>query len=56
MLLKTAGPDYPVSFTYGRPEKGHGWHKVDFAEMIREMAAHIENSAPTGADVSQWNY
>ena len=56
MLLKTAGPDYPVSFTYGRPEKGHGWHKVDFAEMIREMAAHIENNAPTGADVSQWNY
>ena len=56
MLLKTAGPDYPASFDYGRPEKGHSWHKVDFAEMIREMARHIEKSAPPGADASQWNY
>ena len=56
MLLQAAGPDYPVSFAYGRPEKGHGWHKVDFAEMIREMAAHIEKSAPAGVDPSQWNF
>lgn len=56
MLLETAGPDYPASFVFGRPEKGHGWHAVDFAQMIRRMAAHIEKSAPAGADTAQWNY
>jgi hypothetical protein len=56
MLLQAAGPDYPVSFAFGRPEKGHGWHQVDFAQMIRQMGTHIEKYAPGGADTSQWNY
>lgn len=56
MLREAAGPDYPATFAYGRPEKGHSWHKVDFAQMIRDMAAHIKKYAPPGADTAQWNY
>jgi S-formylglutathione hydrolase FrmB len=32
----------PIDFTYGRPEKGHGWHSFTWAEMIRKMAATIQ--------------
>ena len=56
MLLQTAGPDYPASFVFGRPEKGHGWHYTDFAQMIRDMAAHVDKYAPPGADTAQWKY
>jgi uncharacterized protein (DUF2164 family) len=56
-MLKEAAPEgFKASFTYGRPKKGHGWHAVSFSEMIRQMADHVKTTAPTGEDVSQWNY
>lgn len=56
MLREIAGPDYKVRFEYGRPKKGHNWHLTDFAEMIREIAAHMQKNAPPGEDAAQWNY
>ena len=29
-----------VPFTYGRPMKGHGWHVMPWAELVRQMGAH----------------
>jgi hypothetical protein len=43
----------PTDFTYGRPEKGHGWHSFTWAEMIRKMADAIK---ATGADATPWTY
>jgi hypothetical protein len=51
-----AGPDYPITFRYGRPKKGHGWHVTDFSQMIREMADAAKKHAPAGEDTAQWNY
>ena len=48
MLAQTSNPHYAGRFEYGRPKKGHSWHLTDFAEMIREMAAHVRKSAPPG--------
>jgi len=56
MLKDTKDPHYPGRFEYGRPKQGHSWHLTDFAEMIREMAAHVKKNAPAGADVASWNY
>ena len=50
-LLQRKGAE--VDFTYGRPEKGHGWHSFTWAEMIQKMAASIK---ATGADPTPWNY
>ena len=36
----------PADFTYGRPEKGHGWHSYTWAEMIRKMARQVAQTAP----------
>ena len=56
MLQATREPHYPGRFEYGRPKQGHNWHLTDFAEMIREMAAHVTRNVPPGSDVSDWNY
>jgi hypothetical protein len=56
MLKETAPADFKVSFAYGRPKKGHGWHAVSFSEMLRQMADHIKATAPIGEDAAQWNY
>jgi hypothetical protein len=46
VLAQTGNPHYPGRFEYIRPKKGRNWHLTDFAEMIREMAAHVRNNAP----------
>ena len=56
MVKDAGGPDYPITFRYGRPKKGHGWHATDFSQMIREMAAAAKKHAPAGEDTAQWNY
>jgi Putative esterase len=56
MLREVAGPNYKARFEYGRPKKGHNWHKTDFAEMVREIAAHMRKNAPRGENTAQWNY
>jgi hypothetical protein len=56
MLRDVAGADYKVRFEYGRPKKGHNWHLTDFAEMVREIAAHMQKTAPAGENSARWNY
>lgn len=42
LLENATNPQYEGSFTYGRPLDGHVWHPMTHAELIRQMAAHIE--------------
>lgn len=56
MVRETAGPDYPIRFVYGRPNKGHNWHHTTYAGMIREMADHVRRRAPAGATTDDWAY
>jgi hypothetical protein len=49
-LKKTNSPAYGGSFEYGRPLKGHGWHPINQAHLVKMMAAHISANAPAGAD------
>ena len=56
MVRELGGPDYPIRFEYGRPRRGHNWHHKDWAGVVREMADHVRRTAPTGADVTSWNY
>ncbi len=43
-FMKTT--DAAATFEYGRPMKGHGWHPMSDAELVRMMAAQIEKSRP----------
>jgi hypothetical protein len=45
-LKKTANPFYAGSFDYGRPMKGHGWHPMTNAELVRMMIEHIQRHLP----------
>jgi hypothetical protein len=55
-LRSAATSRFPFRFEYGRPKKGHNWHPFTWAQMLREMAAHITNQAPPGEDTSSWKY
>ncbi|MGC1783001.1 MAG: alpha/beta hydrolase-fold protein [Acidobacteriaceae bacterium] len=55
-LKTTKSPYYAGTFTYGRPMKGHGWHPMSWADLLRDMAAQVSKNAPKDADNSQWNY
>jgi hypothetical protein len=54
-LTRTTTPAYGGSFEYGRPLKGHGWHPMDQAQLLRMMAEYIRKHEPAGADGS-WRY
>ena len=43
-FMKTT--DAGATFEYGRPMKGHGWHPMSDAELLRMMAAQIEKNRP----------
>ncbi len=55
-FLKGVSPGRDVPFTYGRPAKGHSWHAFTWAEMVRQMAAHVRRHAPPGEAVDRWMY
>jgi hypothetical protein len=55
-FLKTSKPYYDGSFAYGRPMKGHGWHPMTWADLLRDMAAQVKKNAPSSAVPSLWNY
>jgi hypothetical protein len=54
-LSKTTTPVYGGSFQYGRPMKGHGWHPMNQAQLLRMMGDYIKKHEPAGADGS-WKY
>jgi hypothetical protein len=45
-----------VPFTYGRPMKGHSWHAMPWAELVRQMGAYVKKNAPAGEDTAMWWY
>ena len=45
-----------VPFTFGRPMKGHSWHVMPWAELVRQMGTHVKKNAPGGEDTSAWWY
>jgi hypothetical protein len=47
-LKNTKDPYYAGSFDYGRPMKGHGWHPMTNAALVRMMAAEMAKTAPRG--------
>ncbi|MBX3278468.1 MAG: hypothetical protein KF868_10750 [Acidobacteria bacterium] len=51
-LTRTTKPYYAGSFSYGRPLKDHGWHPMNNADMLRQMARHIEKYRPAGEPAS----
>ncbi len=55
-LESTRNPYYGGLVEYGRPEKGHGWHPMTNAQLIRMMADHITVSAPPGENPGSWKY
>lgn len=55
-LKNTRDPYYAGTFTYGRPMKGHGWHPMSWANLLRDMATQVQKDAPAGTDNSQWTY
>lgn len=45
-LKGTTNPHVPGKFVYGRPMKGHSWHPDTWADLVRQMAAHVEENSP----------
>lgn len=54
-LKSTTNPKSDATFVYGRPMKGHSWHAWTWAQLVRDMGAHVRARAG-GADVRGWNY
>lgn len=45
---KTANPKSDATYEYGRPMKGHSWHAVNFADMMRQMGEQVKRNTPAG--------
>ena len=45
---KTTNPKSDATYSYGRPMKGHSYHAVNFADMIRQMAEQVKKNTPAG--------
>jgi S-formylglutathione hydrolase FrmB len=55
-LKSTQNPHYAGTFEYGRPMKGHGWHPMNNAALLKMMGEHITKNAPAGEDTKAWHY
>jgi hypothetical protein len=55
-LESTRDPYYGGVVAFGRPAKGHGWHPMTNAQLIRMMADHITVNAPPGENTASWKY
>jgi hypothetical protein len=55
-LRRTANPHYEAEFTFGRPEKGHGWHAWTWAQFVQNVAEYVAHNAPPGEDSAAWRY
>jgi hypothetical protein len=55
-LDSTQNPHYTGTFKYGHPFKGHGWQPFSTGHLLKVMAKHIAQNAPTDADTRQWKY
>lgn len=55
-LQNTKDPHYEGEFSFGRPMKGHSWHKTTWAELVRQMAEYVRKNTPAGQNAAEWNY
>jgi hypothetical protein len=55
-LKNTKSPAANATFQYGRPMKGHGWSPYSGSELVKQMADHVTQHAPAGADLQSWKY
>jgi hypothetical protein len=55
-FLKSTELGKNVPFVYGRPMKGHSWHVMTWADLVRQMGAHVEKNTPAGEDARAWRY
>ncbi len=55
-LKGTTNPHYEGEFTFGRPTKGHSWHELTWAGMVRRVAATVKQHAPPGENTDAWRY
>ena len=55
-FLKSTELGKQVPFMYGRPMRGHSSHVMTWAELVRQMGAHVRKNAPPGAETSSWWY
>jgi S-formylglutathione hydrolase FrmB len=53
---KTANPKSDATYAYGRPLKGHSYHAVNFADMIRQMAEQVKKNTPAGESLAWSEY
>lgn len=49
-LNATKVPAAEATVVYGRPMKGHGWHGMTNATMVKAMAEQIRKTASTGGE------
>lgn len=56
LLTSVSNPASGATFQYGRPMKVHGWQPMSWADLVRQMSAHITSRAPAGAPVDSWKY
>lgn len=54
-LKSLKNPFRVSSFMYG-DKGGHGWHPFSTAELLKIMAEHITEHAPSDADPDSWKY
>ena len=51
----TTNPKSDATFTYGRPMKGHSWHAMPWAQLVRQMGEHVRKNTPAG-ERTTWLY
>jgi hypothetical protein len=55
-FLRSATPSADIRIVHGRPLKTHGWQPMSYADLVREMAAHVAAHAPADEPPDTWRY
>ncbi len=55
-LAHTQNPHYEAEFTFGRPEKGHGWHNWTWSQFVQIVAEYVKKNSPSPEESAAWNY
>jgi hypothetical protein len=55
-LKSTKDPFYAGSVEYGRPMKGHGWHPMTNAQLVKMMADQVTRNTAKGDSRADWKY
>lgn len=55
-MRSTQNPHDAGEFHYGPPGSHHGWSPFTNVELVRTMAKHIVDHAPSGASTAAWHY